>query len=235
MLTIGRGPVQPGLLTKAATELVAVPTVLFLGGWLVMTAATALLLIGAAYYRVLSSLTRKLTFYIAPLALILLIAFFVLPRHSATSGIVDLARLVVLIGFGLLFSLTTSASEIPGALLRLGIPHRFGIAMMIAFRLVSVLSGRVLGIVVAQKVRGASWEANARAVRYLPGLMLALVVPSVHAALEDAIGLHDALVLRGYVPNRPITMAPRSPLNGADATFVAAIVGLGLVALRTPW
>lgn len=129
----------------------------------------------------------------------------------AVLGIALSVRFAVLTSLGILFSMITDPMEIPIGLLRAKAPHRYGVVMMAAFRMMPLIASKVTTVVEVQRARGARFSLSLRALPRLASELTSLVVPLVYATLETSIALSDTLLARGYDPDaRSITVPPAS-------------------------
>jgi energy-coupling factor transporter transmembrane protein EcfT len=137
-------------------------------------------------------------------------------------GLVLALRFNLLIAFGILFAAVTNPIEIPSGFLQTRIPHKYGVTLMVGYRLMPLLSQKIQTIIDAQRTRGA---------RVSPAFFTNLAIPVLHSTLETSVRLSDALISRGYDPNGRITLLP-SKFGRQDALFflaLALILVLGVV------
>lgn len=131
------------------------------------------------------------------------------------SGLILTIRFVLLISFGVLFSAVTNPIEIPAGFLQAKIPHKFGITLMVGYRMMPLLSQKISTILEAQKARGASFKKPQKLIFQL----ISLLVPLLYATLEMSTRLSDALISRGYNPEGKITV-PAGKINIYDFCFI---------------
>ena len=123
-------------------------------------------------------------------------------------------RFITLICFGVLFAMVTNPIEIPAGMLKAKIPHKYGITVMVAFRMLPLISQKIKNIIDAQRARGARLKLS---IRNLPNLIprfISLMVPILHSTLEISIELSDTLISRGYNPDGRITTPPNKFKKG---------------------
>jgi energy-coupling factor transport system permease protein len=77
-------------------------------------------------------------------------------------GLSTAVRLATFLAAGLVFLTTTRIEEVAYALGRVGVPHKVGFTMMLAFRLVPVFFDAALSVVQAQRCRGCPSTGAAR-------------------------------------------------------------------------
>jgi energy-coupling factor transport system permease protein len=141
-------------------------------------------------------------------------------------GLILAIRFSILICFGILFAMVTNPIEIPTGLLKIKIPHKYGITVMIAFRMLPLISQKIKSIVDAQKARGAILEFSIKNFFKLPSRLMALMVPVLYSTLEISVKISDALISRGYNPKRKITI-PLSKIGRIDIiVFSVSIIVL---------
>jgi len=141
-------------------------------------------------------------------------------------GIILALRFITLISFGMLFSMITNPIEIPGGLLKAKIPHKYGITVMVAFRMLPLISQKIKNIVDAQKARGADFKISLQ----LPSHAIALMVPVLHSTLETSVKLSDTLISRGYNPDGKITIPPQE-IKAADGLIAFLAIVILLISL----
>lgn len=155
-----------------------------------------------------------------------------LPSRAIT-GLVMSARFAVLIGLGVLFSIITDPLEIPIGLLRARVPHRYGVMMMVAFRMMPLIANKVTSVVEVQKARGAKFSFSLSGLPRLASQLMSLMIPIVYSTLEVSVGLSDTLLARGYNPNASITIPP-THLRKSDVGLTLLSVVLLLLAILLP-
>ncbi|GIW41217.1 MAG: hypothetical protein KatS3mg076_1794 [Candidatus Binatia bacterium] len=118
------------------------------------------------------------------------------PGGAPAYALLVALKLTTLLGVGVLFLSTTKVEEFTYALVRLGVPYRFGFAVSLSFRLVPVFLDAALTVVEAQKCRGLSFDEGSpfeRLRRYA-----AVIVPVFMSALRRADHMAQALEARGF-------------------------------------
>jgi energy-coupling factor transport system permease protein len=123
-------------------------------------------------------------------------------------GIILVVRFVLLISLGVLFSMVTNPIEIPGGFLRARLPHKFGITLMVGYRMMPLISDKISTIIDAQRARGAEIKLSLKTLPKLPPILASLLVPILHSTLETSVRLSDTLISRGYNPDGRITVPP---------------------------
>jgi len=140
------------------------------------------------------------------------------------NGLILAVRFIVLVCFGILFAMTTSPIEIPAGLLKVKIPHKYGITVMVAFRMLPLIAQKIKNIIDAQKARGASIKFSIKNIHKIIPLSFSLMVPILHSTLETSVKLSDTLISRGYNPNSKITTPPSRFTKFDFLVFIASIL-----------
>lgn len=151
-------------------------------------------------------------------------------QEKFISGIFLAIRFILLISFGVLFSMVTNPIEIPGGFLRAKLPHKYGITLMVGYRMMPLISNKISTIIDAQKARGAEIKFSLKKLPKLVPLMISLAVPILHSTLETSVRLSDTLISRGYNPEGKITTPP-GKLKKEDFGFLALSVGILITSL----
>lgn len=123
-------------------------------------------------------------------------------------GLILSIRFIVLISLGILFAMVTNPIEIPLGLMRVKIPHKYGITVMVAFRMFPLITQKIGNIVDAQRARGARLEFSMRGLPKFFPQVASLMVPALYSTLETSVKLSDTLLSRGYNPDGKITLPP---------------------------
>lgn len=170
----------------------------------------------------------KIYFIPITIGVIILSLFFSLGSlgQKFSEGIILALRFITLISFGMLFSMVTNPIEIPAGLLKAKIPHKYGVTIMVAFRMLPLISQKIKNIVDAQKARGANFKISPQ----LPSHVIALMVPVLHSTLETSVKLSDTLISRGYNPEGKITIPPQA-IKKADGLILFLSIILLLISL----
>lgn len=224
--------------TKVSCLLLFLPLSGFLGSTrlLILVAAVSTILI------LLSNVGIKTLWNAARLYLILTVlglAVLQIAFHEedtlslvVLNGLILCLRFVLLISLGILFSMTTSPMEFTFGLMRAGLPHYYGITVMVAFRMLPMVGQKIQNVVDAQRARGARIELRLQTLPVLPYRFAALVIPVLHSTLETSVGFAEVLISRGYDLKRPITLPPDS-LKATDVgLFVASFILFGLAIFK---
>lgn len=145
-------------------------------------------------------------------------------------GVLLAIRFAVLVGSGVLFAMTTDPIEIPFGLLQLGLPHKYGVTLMVALRMFPLVSSRAQEVRDAQRARGLDLRLSLKALPSLPSHLVSLMVPLIYASLEKSVELSDTLTCRGYDPEGQMTTPP---VRLGVIDMVLIVTAAGLVALTS--
>jgi energy-coupling factor transporter transmembrane protein EcfT len=203
--------------TRAAVCLAVIPIVALSGRWPTLAAATVVIILMLPPRGQKRQVVHAFGVYGIPVAVACL-ALAVFTGHNNLAlrlheGALAGVRLLIVIASGLLFAAGTNPLEVPQALLRIGIPHRFGLAVMVGLRVLPLLQDRLQLIVACQRARGARLSWDLGGLRRIPSVAGSILIPALYATLETSLGLADTLYVRGYRPDRPITRGPEMPFR----------------------
>lgn len=151
---------------------------------------------------------------------------------SLIEGLLLGARFATLISFGMIYAFTTNPNEIPQALMKLHIPHRFGILIMIGFRLYPLILQKMSTITQAIKARGIDARISIFRPREAVRIIRLIMVPFIIATLEMGARLGDTMVSRGYHPFMPITISPKLRFKHLDWACVVGALALLICAVH---
>jgi len=140
-----------------------------------------------------------------------------------TDGLIFALRFIILISFGVLFAMTTNPIEIPMGLMKARIPHKYGITVMVGYRMLPLISQRIGKVMDAQRARGGEISFSLRNFKGFVTRLISLMVPILHSTLESSVKLSETLISRGYNPNGKITLPP-SRFKKNDYVFLAVSV-----------
>lgn len=180
---------------------------------------------------------RMVKIYIITITVgLLLLSLFFSPgniQEKIISAIILASRFSLLISFGILFSTVTNPIEIPAGFMQVKIPHKFGVTLMVAYRMMPLLSKKIAAIIDAQKTRGASFRFSFIKPKKFLYQLFSLIIPSLHATLEMSVRLSDALISRGYNPEARITIPPAKS-SIYDLTLLGISVGIVTMIILDP-
>ncbi len=156
---------------------------------------------------------------------LLMLGPFPISRASLEFGFGRAFKLAELIAATILFLSTTRVEEFAYGLTWMGMPHRIGFAVTLAFRLAPLFIDSALDVVAAQKLRGHDFSRGgpiARMRGYAP-----VMVPVFMGALRKANNMAMALEARGFGhTNRPTSLVEYR-FKPADWLGVLALGALG--------
>ena len=191
---------------RASLLLVAVPVGAFLGSpvWLGFLLGVLAVCVGLNERRTQARILRMTALFAFPMIVAAAILTSVLADQSAASalpaGLTVGLRFIVLIGAGAAFTESTDPWEIPGALAKAGVPHRFCVLVLVGNRLIPLLQRRVRRIVESQVSRGAVLSLAPRNLRRTLRTLHSLIVPVVVSTLSLSVAFADSLISRGFDP-----------------------------------
>jgi energy-coupling factor transport system permease protein len=141
------------------------------------------------------------------------------------SGLIFAVRFIVLISFGVLFAMVTNPIEIPTGMMRAKIPHKYGVTVMVGYRMLPLISSKIRTVIDAQRARGAEIKFSIKRIHKFILSMMSLIIPILHSTLETSVKLSETLISRGYNPNGNITVPP-SRFTGWDYAFIGVSIGI---------
>ncbi len=147
-------------------------------------------------------------------------------------GAILAIRFILLISFGVLFSMVTNPIEIPGGFLRAKLPHKYGITLMVGYRMMPLISDKIATIIDAQRARGAEIKLSFKNLPKLAPIAVSLMVPILHSTLETSVRLSDTLISRGYNPDGKITV-PQTRLGILDVFLLITSLLILVLAFKT--
>jgi energy-coupling factor transporter transmembrane protein EcfT len=213
--------------TRALVLLAVVPYLVLAGRieiLLICAAVLAMLLVGE---KKPDRIWRTAVIYIAAVTIALLVYSAITRGFTFAAlghGMIISSRFSLVIVSGCLFSVSTDSIEILSAFVRWKIPHRYALVLIAANRAVPILNRRVGNILDAQRARGSFGLAIFKP-KLVSGRMMAVLIPTLNAALELAGGLVDSLISRGYREQAKIC-PPRTKMTYADLLLIAAMAVL---------
>jgi energy-coupling factor transport system permease protein len=134
---------------------------------------------------------------------------------------------VVLLSY--VFVFTTDPSDLAYALMRAGLPYRYGFALVTALRLVPVFEAEAETVYEAQLARGIGHDI--RSPRRVLGWMRQLVMPVLTSALGKVDTLAVSMEGRGFGQSPRRTFLREARFGRADALALVALVVLVIAAV----
>jgi len=182
----------------------------------------------------LKKFLREIKNYVIPITIgITILALFFRPGSinvRLLQGAELSLRFALLIAFGIFFSMVTNPIEIPVGFLRAKIPHKYGVTLMVGYRMMPLISRKITTIIQAQKARGASFRPSLKKINKFFLQLTSLIIPSIYATLDMSVKLSDALISRGYNPEGKITV-PTKKWNIYDFCLISLSVLILIVSL----
>jgi energy-coupling factor transport system permease protein len=148
-------------------------------------------------------------------------------------GLVIAFRFMDIIAGSGLFVFTTDPAELAYALMRSGIPYRYGFMLVIALRFIPVFQGEMSTVSNAQKARGLEIDKGGvntllRSIRYT-------FVPMIVSALSKADVLAVSMEGRAFGYREMRTFSRVRALKLMDKAIIAASVAITAILLINLW
>lgn len=145
-------------------------------------------------------------------------------------GLYLASRFLTVIFLSYLFVLTTSPNELAYALMRAGLPYRFGFTLVTALRLIPLFEQEALTVYRAQLVRGSSYERkNLRhLLRYLRTLLLPMLVSAMSKVDALSVSMEGRCFgrypTRTYYQKREMTRRDWVAAGGLILVLISAVM-----------
>lgn len=171
------------------------------------------------------------------ISFIIFLMFFLFNNEGGTIfdkiiyAIVIVLRFILFISFGLLYALTTNPNDIPQALMKMRIPHRFGLLLMIGFRLYPLILNKIKTVSDAIRTRGVNPKISIFRYKESIQTIKLMMIPIIISTLEIGTQIGETMIARGYNPYAPITISPRLNLKFLDYFFLLLSLGILLVSI----
>jgi len=212
-LARGEGVHKLNLWTKVFVFLILIPACAFVGAiW-----SLPLLLLSTIAFIVWTKIGLRLLWaYMRIYLIILLVSVITLsfifspgsPIDRFTTASMWLFRFGTVLLAAVVFSIATDPMEVPVGMVNIGIPHKFGVTLMVAIRMFPLIALNLRKVAQAQRSRGLQWGIRSGRWRFIFTNIMALIVPCVLTTLEASVALADTLTARGYSPDSKITKWP---------------------------
>ncbi len=124
------------------------------------------------------------------------------------------ARFLIVVFLSYLFVLTTSPNDLAYALMRVGLPYRFGFTLVTALRLIPLFEEEALTVFRAQQIRGMSYKP--RRVRDIVGYLKTLLLPLLVSAMSKVDALAISMEGRCFGMHATRTYYRGQPFKGLD-------------------
>ena len=221
--------------TKTFVFLIFYPLVAFTSDWITATLLFVSTFLIALIAKVgLRNFVNQIKWFVAFVAVSLFLLCFFLSSGTIEQKILIAfdytIKISTFINAGVLFAMVTNPNDIPQALMKMRIPHKYGIVLMLGLRLYPILLERIRNIVDAGRCRGI--EIGARPDKFVKSISM-LLIPILISTLETGSALGDTLIARGYDPNRPITVSPMVKMGKLDYTVVSIATVLIIIVVLT--
>ncbi|RJO63557.1 MAG: energy-coupling factor transporter transmembrane protein EcfT [Myxococcales bacterium] len=138
------------------------------------------------------------------------------------SGLLVVGRLMTVILMSAVFVITTEPFSMASALMQVGLPYRWGFALVAALRMAAVLRVEVHHVYRAQLVRGVAYDAAPLRRWWL--LIRHLCLPLLVSSLRAACLLSQSMEGRGFGSHRRRTYMREIPTSRCDATALVLLV-----------
>ncbi len=150
-------------------------------------------------------------------------------------GALVAGRFLVVVLSSQCFVLTTDPSDLAYALMRAGLPYRYGFALVTALRMVPVFEVEATTVYQAQLVRGVRYDGHAlrRVIEILRQLLLPLLVSALRKVDALAISMEGRHF--GRYPRRTFLRETRLTRTDRWAGLGAALFLAAAVCLRHFW
>lgn len=152
-----------------------------------------------------------------------------LTTGGLVAGVRTLCRLLAIVLLSALFVATTEPVTLASGLMRVGLPYRWGFALVNALRLAPVFRIEAQQVYQAQLARGVAYDAPGPRRWWL--MLRHLCLPLLVSALRTAQSLSLSMEGRafGLHPRRTFTREVRAgPADALAVTLLAATIGLAI-------
>jgi len=149
--------------------------------------------------------------------------------QGLTRGVYLASRFLTVVLASYLFVITTDPGELAYALMRAGLPYRYGFTLVTALRLVPVFEGEALTVYRAQLARGVAYDRSSllEMVKSLRGLLLPMLVSAMSKVDAMAVSMEGRCF--GRYPDRTYFRVRRA--GQRDWLALTALVGLVLAGM----
>ena len=147
------------------------------------------------------------------------------------AGVYVAGRLLAIVLLSYLFVTTTEPNELAHALMRAGLPYRYGYALIVALRLLPMMGIEANTVYNAQLARGVRYDQRSPIRLFLIArqLLLPLLVSTLGRVNTLAVSMEGRCF--GRYPRR--TFLRESQFRRADAGALALLVGLTVLVVAT--
>ena len=152
------------------------------------------------------------------------ISLFKITQNGINSGLLFSSRFLAIVLMSYLFILTTNPSDLAYALMKAGLPYRFGFMLITALRLAPILEDEGQTIYQAQLVRGVRYDQGS--LKRIPLLVQQFMTPLLISALRRVDKLVFSMEGRGFAQYRTRTFRNRVVPTYRDLIFTLLLVAL---------
>ncbi|MBG0786221.1 MAG: energy-coupling factor transporter transmembrane protein EcfT [Anaerolineaceae bacterium] len=145
-------------------------------------------------------------------------------QNGIDAGLLFSSRFLAIVLMSYLFILTTNPSDLAYALMKAGLPYRFGFMLITALRLAPILEDEGQTIYQAQLVRGVRYDQGS--LKRIPLLVQQFMTPLLISALRRADKLVFSMEGRGFGQYRTRTFRNRVAPSYRDLIFNILLVAL---------
>jgi energy-coupling factor transport system permease protein len=149
---------------------------------------------------------------------------FKITQNGLSSGLLFGSRFLAIVLLSYIFILTTNPSELAYALMRVGLPYRFGFMLITALRLAPILEDEGQTIYQAQLVRGVRYDQGT--LKRIPLLVQQFLTPLLISALRRADKLVFSMEGRGFGQHPGRTFRQRTVPTHRDVIFNVVLIPL---------
>lgn len=187
--------------------------ILFANSYILVVATVLCIILVKASHISMPEMWDKVKFYILAYTLIFIPIAVLWGTGRLESrlqqGLIFALRMTDVTMLGVLFAIVTDPMELPLGLIQLRLPHKYGVALMVAYRMLPLMTEKMTNILRAQKSRGADFRVTVRRLPQIAKSGMSLLIPLISSSLDASVALADTLIARGYSPQRRITVPPR--------------------------
>jgi len=154
---------------------------------------------------------------------------FIITQNGVASGLLFSSRFLAIVLMSYLFILTTNPSDLAYALMKAGLPYRYGFMLITALRLAPILEDEGQTIYQAQLVRGVRYDQGN--LKRIPLLVQQFMTPLLISALRKADKLVFSMEGRGFGQYSTRTFRKRVSPTYRDILFTILLVALSTIIL----
>lgn len=149
-----------------------------------------------------------------------------LTAQGLTSAALVTSRVAVSISLVVLVTVTTTWTNLLGALRALGVPRMFVLVIAMAYRYIFLLLGSVTEMYQSREARSVGRVRHDRSARAFVGASAGATIGKAHTMADE---VHQAMVARGYRGDAPTLTVLR--FARADALLAVVVLALAVLTL----